>query len=118
MFSYQENIRKTREQKNYTQEFMAESLDISQRAYSSIESGKTQLTVDRLFEISKTLQTSVSELLGLDNSNVYTNNFNNNGTKNTGTLVFHKENLEEIKNLYERIIAIKDEEITFLRGNK
>ncbi|GIZ16311.1 helix-turn-helix domain-containing protein [Capnocytophaga catalasegens] len=116
MFNYHEKIRKVRENKNYTQEFMAESLHISQRAYSSIENGKTQLTIERLFDISKILEVSVSEILNLDNNNIY-NNFNNQGLKNRGHLVNFKQNdLEEIKLLYERIIKIKDHEIAFLRS--
>ena len=116
MFSYHEKIRKIRESKNYTQEFMAESLGITQRAYSSIENGKTQLTIERLFEIAKILETSVIEILNLEGSYIYNNSFNNHGTKNQGNLIFKQENLDEIKSLYERIISIKDEEISFLRS--
>lgn len=116
MFDFYDKIRKVRESKNYTQEFMAESLNVTQRAYSSIETGKTQLTVERLFKISEILDTSVSELLNLDSANVYNNNFNNNGSKNKGNLIFNQDNLEEIKKLYERIVSMKDEEIAFLRS--
>lgn len=116
MFNYHEKIRKVRENKNYTQEFMAESLHISQRAYSSIENGKTQLTIERLFDISKILEVSVSEILNLENNNIY-NNFNNQGLKNRRHLGnFRQNDLEEIKLLYERIIKIKDDEIAFLRS--
>ena len=116
MFNYHEKIRKIRENKNYTQEFMAESLHISQRAYSSIENGKTQLTIERLFDISKILEVSVSEILNLENNNIYNNNFNNNGVKNHGNLIFRQDSIEEIKLLYERIIKIKDDEISFLKS--
>lgn len=116
MFDYHEKIRKIRENKNYTQEFMADSLHITQRAYSSIENGKTQLTIERLIEISKILETSVSEILGLDSNSIY-NSFNNQGVKNQGNLInFKQHDLEEIKTLYERIIVIKDDEIAFLRS--
>lgn len=116
MLNYHEKIRKIRESRNYTQEFMAESLKITQRAYSSIENGKTQLTIDRLFEIAKVLGTSILEILNLENSPIFNTNFNNHGTKNHGNLIFKQENLEELKILYERIIKIKDEEIAFLRS--
>ena len=53
MYNYHDKIRRIREAKDYKQEFMAAKLNISQRAYSSIENGQTQLTVERLFEIIK-----------------------------------------------------------------
>ena len=53
---------------------MAENLNITQR-YSSIENGKTQLTVDRLFEIAKILNVTVIEILDLEITTSYNNNF-------------------------------------------
>jgi len=38
--NYHEKIKKFRELRNYTQEYMAENLNVTQRAYSSIENGK------------------------------------------------------------------------------
>lgn len=117
MLNYPNKIRTLRENKKLTQEYMAINLDISQRAYSSIESGKTPLTIERLYDISKLLDTSVSEILDLDNGYAYHNNFNNSGIKNSGSLInFNQNDLEEIKLLYERIIKTKDEEINFLRS--
>lgn len=43
------NIRKTREFRNYTQEYLAAKLGISQNAYSKIELGYTKITLERLF---------------------------------------------------------------------
>lgn len=50
------NIRKAREYRNYTQEYLAFKLSISQNAYSKIELGHTKLTVDRLFQIAEVLE--------------------------------------------------------------
>lgn len=50
------NIRKAREYRNYTQEYLAYKLSISQNAYSKIELGHTKLTVDRLFQIAEVLE--------------------------------------------------------------
>ena len=38
-----ENLRKIRRDKNYSQEYLANLLNISQKAYSDIEQGKTSL---------------------------------------------------------------------------
>ena len=57
------NIRNKREHRNYTQEYLAAKLDISQNAYSKIELGYTKITVERLFQIAEVLGFEVSELI-------------------------------------------------------
>lgn len=112
---YYDKIRKIREFKGYKQESIAEKLKISQRAYSSIENGKTQLTIERLVEIAKILDVSIMEILELESNTIFNNNFNNNATHNQGNLIFKKDDFEEQRKLYERIIEMKDKEIEFLR---
>ncbi|MEE1946178.1 helix-turn-helix transcriptional regulator [Pedobacter sp. KR3-3] len=56
-------IRKIREQKNYTQDYLAAKLDISQNAYSKIELGYSKITLDRLFQIAVILEVEVMQLL-------------------------------------------------------
>lgn len=113
---FNQRIKMLREIRNYTQEHMAEVLKISQRSYSSIENGQTQLTVERLFEIAEALQVNVGEIIGSDNQYVYNNNFNNNSTQNKGNLVFHQDNFEEQRNLYERLLQAKESEIVLLKS--
>lgn len=115
MLNYHEKVRKLREFRNYTQEYMAEQLNLSQRAYSSLENGKTQLSVDRLVDICKLLDVSVGEILDIENQNIYNNNFNNNAENNHGNLIFKKDDFEEERKLYERIIEMKDNEILYLK---
>ena len=50
------NIRKIREYRNYTQDYLAAKLHISQNAYSKIELGYTRLTVERAFDIADVLE--------------------------------------------------------------
>jgi transcriptional regulator with XRE-family HTH domain len=57
------NIRKTRERLNYTQEYLAAKLSISQNAYSKIELGYTKITVERLFQIAAILDTDIHSLI-------------------------------------------------------
>mgnify|MGYP000662112467 CR=1 FL=1 len=40
-----ENLRKIRRAKDYTQEYVAFELNISQKAYSEIEQGKTKMKI-------------------------------------------------------------------------
>jgi transcriptional regulator with XRE-family HTH domain len=56
-------IRRQREAKSYTQEYLAYKLNISQNAYSKIELGYTKITVERLFQIADVLEISAGELL-------------------------------------------------------
>ena len=57
------NIRNKREYRNYTQEYLAAKLAISQNAYSKIELGYTKITVERLFQIAEVLGFEVTELI-------------------------------------------------------
>jgi len=59
-------VRKKREEKNYTQEYLAYKLNISQNAYSKIELGYTKITVERLFQIAEVLEVSAADLLNAD----------------------------------------------------
>jgi transcriptional regulator with XRE-family HTH domain len=56
-------IRKVREFRNYTQDYLAAKLGISQNAYSKIELGYSKITLDRLFHIALILEVEVTQLL-------------------------------------------------------
>jgi transcriptional regulator with XRE-family HTH domain len=57
------NIRKIREYRNYTQEYLAMKLGISQNAYSKIELAYTRITVERLIHIAQILEVDSVDLL-------------------------------------------------------
>lgn len=56
-------IRKYRELRNYTQEYVSKEMKISQNAYSKIENNYTQLTVKHIKELSRILEVSILDLL-------------------------------------------------------
>jgi len=58
-----DNIRYQREYRNYTQEYVAARLGISQNAYSKIELSYTKITVERLCQIAVVLEAEVSQFL-------------------------------------------------------
>lgn len=62
------NIRKTREVRNYTQEYLAAKLGISQNAYSKIELGYTKITLERLFHVSMILEVDLNDLINFDHT--------------------------------------------------
>lgn len=56
-------IKMLREINNYTQQYVANELDISQNAYSLIEKGLTKLTLDRLDQIAAFYKVQVADFL-------------------------------------------------------
>lgn len=60
------NIRRLRLNKGYSQEYMADCLDISQVAYGKIENEKTKLQFTTLEVIAKILEIEVHELINMD----------------------------------------------------
>ncbi|MCC7452720.1 MAG: helix-turn-helix transcriptional regulator [Crocinitomix sp.] len=104
-------IRKLRENADLTQEFMANSLKISQSAYAQLESGKNKISEDRLKKISEILAVDMESLRSSEDLkfNIHDNTFNQSSSV-IATL--------NIKNdeLYERLLAEKDEQITLLKN--
>ena len=57
------HIRSKRHILNYSQEYVASLLKISQSSYNKIENGSTELTVKVLLEIAKILDLDYAELI-------------------------------------------------------
>ena len=62
MMSVHDTIRTMRELNQWTQEDMAEKLDISVNGYSKIERGKSKLTLEKLEQIANIFNIKVSDL--------------------------------------------------------
>ncbi|MEP6464709.1 MAG: helix-turn-helix transcriptional regulator [Parafilimonas sp.] len=54
-------IKQKREALHFTQTYMAEKLNISQNGYSKIESGRTNFSIERLYEIAEILKVDIKE---------------------------------------------------------
>jgi transcriptional regulator with XRE-family HTH domain len=107
-------IKQIRELKNVTQEYIATQLGLSIRAYSKIETGETQLTINRLNEISKALGIDPIEVLGFDDKQVF-NNCKQEGNYNTiGTT--HLNFPEKLIQQYEKTIAVLEDEVKLLKS--
>lgn len=57
------DIRKYRDEKCYTQEYMANRLGIGQSAYQKIESGESKISVERLTQIARILEKPLESLI-------------------------------------------------------
>ncbi|MDY9918101.1 MAG: helix-turn-helix domain-containing protein [Proteiniphilum sp.] len=115
-------IKRLREQSNLTQQEMADKLNMHLKTWQKVENGVTKLDIERLQLIADVLETTIEDLINVDDS-VYINAIKDNevGFNNSSVTINHKS--EEEKNLYERliaekdkIIADKDKEIAYLRG--
>lgn len=62
-----ENIRNLREDKDLTQQEIADMLHINRRTYSAYENGVNSMTPEMLIKIAAIHNTSVDYLLGLTN---------------------------------------------------
>lgn len=62
-----ERIRELREEYEYTQEYLANRLNVSQRAYSRYENGERSLPTEALIEIANIYNTSTDFLLNRTN---------------------------------------------------
>ena len=104
-------IKQIRELKNVTQEYIATQLGLSIRAYSKIETGETQLTINRLNEISKALGIDPIEVLRFDDKQVFNN------CKQDGYIGINHINLpEKLIQQYEKTIAVLEDEVKLLKG--
>ncbi len=118
MISYEDlnihyKIKKIREMKNFTREFVAGKLEIEPRTYSYIEEGKGNLTLKRMIQICNVFNCTIQELLDFNVNKVL--NFNvklENG--NQGNNINYQEVNNE-KELYMALIKAKDDLIDQLR---
>ncbi len=97
-------IRTCRLSRGYSQDYMAEMLQMCQSSYANLESGKSLLTIDRLLHIAQVLNIDVHELI--DTSiNIPTPD-----AQSKSTVV-----LPDTKIVYEQLVSELKNEITFLR---
>ena len=58
-----QNIRSVRIEKQFSQDYVAAKLRISQNAYSKMELGRTEIPVERLLNLVTILEVELAELL-------------------------------------------------------
>jgi transcriptional regulator with XRE-family HTH domain len=103
-------LRLVREFRNYSQEYIAARLGITQNAYSRIENGLTKITAERLKQLADILSVSLNELFSDKEPEIRFN-----GEQAVMPAAPSSENLIETSRLlYEQIIGAKDEKINYL----
>jgi transcriptional regulator with XRE-family HTH domain len=94
-----QNIRKLRELRNFTQQYMAEKLEMTQGNYARIENEEIHLSEERLQKISSLLGYSKEFILQFDVEKIY--DIVNEKKEQNGKEVFQYQISPELKQLYE-----------------
>ncbi|MCZ8332374.1 MAG: helix-turn-helix transcriptional regulator [Flavobacterium sp.] len=109
-------LRKLRIAKGYSQEYMADVLQISQKTYSNMENDKSSISIETLKKIASEYNIDLMEILSDERVIVQNNNSNDTSTFQGGIIINHlseelltqmKERIEDLKS----IIAEKDKRI-------
>jgi len=109
-------IRKLREKKGFSQEFVAEKLGINQSTYGKLERDMSNMTLAKLYKIADVLEEDITNLLDIGKKNIFSNQTNQgNGYVETINNDY-KSMVEELKLAYEKMLAIKDEQINFMKS--
>ncbi|MCT8823018.1 helix-turn-helix transcriptional regulator [Glaesserella parasuis] len=121
-----EKIRRIRESKEWSQEQMAEKLNMSLNGYAKIERGETKLYLDKLEQIAQILDIDVVELIQSGEKNICFQIESPLGSVYQGvgesSLLIEIERLKlalshanEKENLLNRLLEQKDNEINALK---
>lgn len=106
-----EKLKKIRIDKNFTQEYLAHELNISQKTYSNFENNKTSPAFFQIEKIAQLLDANLLDFLTDDKIIFHQNTENgyNNG------IVFHQETSQKLFEQYELRIKQLEEENNFLK---
>ncbi len=102
-------IRKIREIRGFSQNYMAKKLAISQRAYSKLENQQTQLTWERIHAIAGILQVDRLDLISFNVAEILEKQTTSNGNLSIPTV------LQKHLNSHEKRILMLEKELLFLK---
>jgi transcriptional regulator with XRE-family HTH domain len=103
-------IKKIRVLKGFSQEYVANELHLTQRAYSKLEQNETALTWDKLVRLGEVFEISPSDLITFDD-NFVLNNCTQSGKNNTINNYLSQELIESFQSRIKHL----EEEVAFLR---
>jgi transcriptional regulator with XRE-family HTH domain len=106
-------IRKIRELKGFSQEYISSKTAMSQTAYSKIESMTTKKIEDgKLNEIAKALEVEVDDILNFNEGMIF---YNCRQSGQLNTITNNHNPIEKIQTLYEQIIEQLKTENAYLK---
>ena len=111
-----ENIKKYREQKGYSQAYMARKLGYrSASTYNKLENGEIEITINKIEQIARILEINIPQILNSDNNQYF--NFHNTGDVNgAGAKEFIYNGID--KNILLQLIKINENILSKLKDKK
>lgn len=100
-------IKKIRELRNYTQQYVAENIGVSQAYYNLIENNKARLDIQRLYLISETLDFDLSSFWNCDPLNVLQEIENEKNLEINSKVVGEKRILDHLLLLEKQLLILK-----------
>lgn len=101
-------IKKLRELRNYTQEYMAGKLQMSANGYGKIERDETDISYSRMQQISEILGVTPSDIINFDENAIF-------GSKNNHSDSNKKESVDYERTIYEQEITHLKQENNYLK---
>lgn len=112
-----DKIRILRTSHQWTQEDIAEKLNMSVNGYSKIERGKSSINIEKLKQIAQVLNMDILELISSQQSSfpARDNLENYNIISSDAKLLYENEKLKLLLEIKEDLISQKDDEILVLK---
>lgn len=115
-----DNIRKFREQKQWSQEYMAEQLGLSKNGYAKIERGESRPSLDRLEQITAVFGIGMTDLFSDERQSICLINENSQHSSNyyhsDNALILENEKLKLALTHKDELLTQKDEQIALLKN--
>lgn len=107
-------IRKLREMCDFSQEFVANELNMSISGYSRIERDEVKITLDKLIIIGNILNVSIDELLKFNEKDIFNSKKKDSEDSYYGNVNYNHE-VQKLEDVYKDQIKSLKEEIVYLR---
>ncbi|MRX40435.1 helix-turn-helix domain-containing protein [Flavobacterium sp. LC2016-23] len=111
-----ENLRKIRIIKGFSQDYVADLLNISQAAYSDIERGKTKINFEKLKKIAAIFDLEVSSIIDFHETQKLDKLVADRVNTNPDEMKTIIDHFDKERQLYQEQIDILKNEITYLRN--
>jgi len=105
-----EKLKKARINKNFTQEYLAEMLNVSQKTYSNFENDKSKPGFSQVEEMATVLDMSVLDFLSGDNVTINSTNGDHSG------FIYQNQLPEKLIEQYEERIKELKEQIEYWKS--
>lgn len=116
MVKAQKIMRILRESRDYSQEYVANVLNMNQKTYSNLESGKTKLTLDRIQQLAEFYHVKPDYFLSEELPVI---NYNTGPNSHGGVYETYNNNfgeLEIVSKIYDQMINDKNQRILQLEN--